>query len=214
MNFLQWYLENGPDSKQQLFPWMSEEEPLNYKRMGRYKGPENYIKAQVKGARNTETVAKQIVSAPPNNFMSGPEEVERIYHSEVVVPPGQFSNGQIRPEKHIAFVLLRKTDASNQRLIAVWQGDAKNRITKEGVLNHDYLIIGGILFNGPYLTHAWVDPNYKAPGVSLYKELREFARKYFGVIGLEPGDTLTSKSFRTSQAKYDWNKFQNWKQFQ
>ena len=217
MNFAQWYLENGPDSKQQLFPWASEEEPLDYKRMARYKSPENYIKIQVKGARQTEKAAQAVISAPPNSFMSGPEEVERIFHSEVVIPPKQFPNGQIRPERHIAFVLLNKTDPmvnGNKRLIAVYQGEPKNRVTREDVLNNIYDVLGGIVFKGAYLTHAWINPHYKGPDINLYKAIRDFARKYYGVIGAEPGDELTSKSYRTSQAKYNWNKFQKWKQNQ
>jgi len=211
MHFAQWYLENGPDPKQQLFPWMSEEEPLDTKKISRYKNVDNYVKAQVKGAKGTENAARMVVSAPPNSWLSGPEQVERIYHSEIVIPQSQFSSGQPRPERHIAFVAMNKTDAlvnGNKRLLAIYQGGANDRITQADVLQDKYPVIGGIVFKGPYLTHAWVDPNYKAPGISLYKSLRDFARKYYGVIGLEPGDDLTSKSFRASQAKYDWNRFQ------
>jgi hypothetical protein len=215
MNFAQWYLENGPDPKQQLFPWATEEEPLDYKKLARYKSPENYIKAQTKGARQTEKGAQTVVAAPPNSFMSGKEDVERIFHSEVVIPPKQFANGQVRPERHIAFVLLNKTDPfvnGNKRLIAVWQGEPNNRVTKNDILSHMYDVLGGIVFKGSYLTHAWIDPNYKGPDVNLYRDLREFARKYYGVIGTEPGDELTSKSYRTTQAKYDWKRFQQWQQ--
>jgi hypothetical protein len=170
MNFAQWYLENGPDPKQLLFPWATEEDPLDYKRMARYKNLDNYIKAQTKGGRQTEKAAQTVVSAPPNSWMSGGEDVERIFHSEVVIPPKQFANGQIRPERHIAFVLLNKTDPlvhGNKRLIAVWQGEPNNRITKNDVLSHMYDVLGGIVFRGSYLTHTWIDPNYKGPDINF-----------------------------------------------
>lgn len=217
MNFAQWYFENGPDPKQQLFPWMSQEEPLDWKQMTRYKSPENYIKAQVKGARKTEGAAKEVVAAPPNGWLSGPEQVENIYNSEFVMPARQLPSGQMWPEKHVAFVVLNKTDPlvnGNKRLLALYQGDPNHKVNKADVIENLYNIIGGIVFKGPYLTHAWVDPSWKAPGVNLYKSLRDFARQYYGVVGVEPGDELTSKSYRTAQAKYDWKRFQQWKQEQ
>lgn len=198
------------EEKQQLFPWMSQDEPLD-KNIGRYKSFDNYLRAKTRGGRKTEDAAKQVVSASPNNWVSGKEEVEKIFNSEIVIPPSQFSNGQIRSEKHIAFVLLRKLDPfanGSHRLLAFWQGD-RTPLTKQGILSDLHPVIGGIVFRGEYLTHAWVSPDYKS--LDLYRRLREFARKYLGVIGVAPADELTSKSYRAAQAKYDWKRYQQTK---
>jgi hypothetical protein len=210
LNFTEWFLENGPDPKQLLFPWMSQEDPINVKKMSRYKSLEDYIKSQTRGSRKTEKAAETVVAAPPNSWKSGAEEIENIWHSEIVIPPVPFSTGQMRPEYHIAFVLLKKNDpfvAGNQRLVAVWQGGANDRITRKDLLDGTHPIIAGIVFKGPHITHVWADPNYKTAQTNVYKELMTFARKYLGVIGPEPGDKLTSRSFRTAQAKYDWKRY-------
>ena len=42
-------------------------------------------------------------------------------------------------------------------------------------------------------------------GFSLYRKLREFASRR-GIVGLAPGDDLTSKSYRAAQARYDYRR--------
>jgi len=211
MGFSSW-LKEQTDPKQLLFPFMSEEEPLDFKKIGRYKSLENYIKARTKGARKTEQSAQRIVSAEPNSFWAGREEIERVYNSEIIIPPKQFSNGQIRPEYHIAFAHLKNLELPGKyRLLAFWQGRPPNRLTKAELLSNYHPIIGGLVHIGGHLTHAWVDPNYKSPEVSIYKALREFAKRYYGVVGPAPDEDLLSKSYLTAQAKYEWDKWKKLK---
>lgn len=203
------FFESGEQvPKQQLFPWMTEEDPVNVRSMKRHTSYDSYLKSKLRGARDTERAATAVTSATPNGFMSGTEVLQNLYPCEVVIPPKAFSNGVMRPEYYIGFVHLHKTDAlvnGMDRLLAVWQGTDK-KLNAQEIMAGNSLVIGGIVFRGPYLTHTWVDPQYKDYG--LYKLLREFARKYFGVVGTAPDDKLKSRSYLTAQAKYDWKRYQ------
>src|SRR5438270_278832 len=68
-----------------------------------------------------------------------------------------------------------------------------------------------------YITHVWIHPEYrtinnqpndpdrKTPweNLRLYRSLREFAAQR-GITSLEPNDELTSKSYRSADAEYQY----------
>lgn len=96
--------------------------------------------------------------------------------------------------------------------------------------------IGGLMGMGGYYTHVWVDKEFRGSnlGFNLYKELLKFGKETGLMVDLAPeqavcGDCghfgipvqynpvpcpkcgsavqpLTSKSFRASKAKYDWER--------
>jgi hypothetical protein len=219
MKFLQW-LENeeGPHI-QRLFPFMTDEEPVDSKKIGRYKDRDSYIKAMTRGGKKTEDSTQKIVSATPNSFWSMMrEKVENLWNDAIILPPHSFANGQVRPEYHVALALLKsekpmENGKDRYRLLAYYQGNKGEKLTKNDLGDSIHSVIGGLVVIGGYITHAWVDNHWRgtipAGGrhFSLYQKLREFARMYLGVHGLAPNDDLTSKSFRASQAKYDYNRF-------
>jgi hypothetical protein len=216
MEFRQW-LEADYYPGLKLFPFMTEEDPPNFRSIRRYKNMEDYVKAKSRGGRHTENAAKALISAPFNGkFVGKPEEVLEIIPNAIKIPAHTFPNGTRRPERSIAFVHVATTAPMNpnipkynkrrHRVLAFWQG-GEETYTKDN-LEYDRPV-GGISFIGDYIDTVWVDPEFKGnPEVeipSLYKALREFCKQR-GVMGLEPGDDLTSKSFRIAQAKYDWKR--------
>ncbi len=218
MDFKNW-LENN---YQKLFPFATEEDPPDFKKINRFKSLDNYLKASSSGGRKTEIAAEKLISLPANSPMigGGGERILELVPSALVIPSHQFPSGQIRPERHVAFVHLTTKEPINpnqekynkprHRILAYWQGDNNSRFTKERVFDPYEYPIGGVSFVGSYLDTVWIAPDFRGShpeiGIpSLYKALREFAKKR-GIVSLEPDDDLTSKSFRLAQAKYDWNR--------
>lgn len=204
MKFKQW-LEN---EYQTLFPFASEEEPLSpdqIKKISKYKSKENYVKANSRGGKQTEIAAKKVAGSFINGYL-GKEKIEAIYTNQVVIPKKEFVS-LIKPERYIAFVKLVTENADNtlHRLLALYQGEKKDRLDPQAVLENEYQIIGSIVFQRGYITHVWVDPEYK--DVNLYGKMREFVRKYYGIHGAAPGDDLLSKSYKSAEAKHIYNKF-------
>ena len=153
-----------------------------------------------------------------SNWFVGEEEIVEMVPNAFTIPSFTFPNGQIRPEWHVAFVVVRGTKPANPnnpkynkrryRILAFWQGRDTSFSKKD--LDQYAKPIGGLSGLGGYLDTVWVDkewrgnrPDKQIP--SLYKALREFAKK-IGFPSLEPGDDLTSTSFRAAQAKYDWKR--------
>lgn len=208
------------DLYQKMFPFMTEEDPPNIKKMRRYKNMDNYVRAMSKGGKDTEVAAEKLISAPADHwFAGGPEELLEIVPGAFVIPSYTFPGGRTRPEWKIAFVHLKTKDPVNpnnpeynrprHRILAYWQG-RKDRFTKENVFDGFTRPIGGLSFVGSYIDTVWIDPEYRGshPDVkipSLYKALREFAKRR-GAVSLKPEDDLTSKSYRAAQAKYDWKR--------
>jgi hypothetical protein len=78
VNFKLWF----EASVQQLFPFMTDEEPLDWKKIGRFKNRDSYIKSKIKGSRNTENAAKEVISAPVGLWG---EELTNLWNDAVVV---------------------------------------------------------------------------------------------------------------------------------
>jgi hypothetical protein len=214
MKFKQW-LEGD---LQKLFPFMSEEDPLDWKKISRYRSKDSYVKAKSKGGRETEVAAEKVITATPNRTFFGKETLENLWNNAFKIPPHTFPNGQKRPEFSVALALLKNVmhnGKNRYRLLAYWEG--RETMTSEDIMEGYHSIIGGIAFIDGYMTHAWVDKHWRGtvPGeepFNLWQKLREFAKTYLGIIGPAPDDELTSKSFRASQAKHDYNRYMNWKQ--
>jgi hypothetical protein len=206
------------ETYQTTFPFMQEEDPPNHKKIGRFTNQQNYIKSASKGGRQTEVAAEKLISAPVSNWFVGEEEIVEMLPNAFTIPSFTFPNGQIRPEWHVAFVVVRGTKPANPnepkynkrryRILAFWQG--RNTSFSRQDLDSYAKPIGGLAGLGGYIDTVWVDkewrgshPDKQIP--SLYKVLREFAKK-IGFPSLEPGDDLTSTSFRAAQAKHDWKR--------
>jgi len=209
------------EAYQQVFPFASEEEPPDVKRIQRFKNQDNYVRAMSKGGRNTEKASRALISLPVSSGYTGQEEILSIHPSALTIPEHTFLNGTVRPKKYIAFVHVRTVEPANPnnpkynkpryRLLAFWQG-SKPSFTKEDLVHASP--IGGLAHIGGYIDTVWVDDDFKgsesnkkANIPNLYKALRKFA-KNIGYPSLEPGDELTSKSYRAAQAKYDWKRAQ------
>jgi len=209
------------ETYQQVFPFASEEDPPDLKRIRRFKNRDNYVRAMTRGARNTEDAARVLISKPISSPWVGKEEVLDIHPNVLTIPEYTFPNGRVREAVSIAFVHVRTVEPANPnqpkynkpryRLLAFYQG-RNPTFTKNDALNG--MPIGGLAHIGGYIDTVWVDDDFKgtennkaANIPSLYKVLREFAKK-IGYPSLEPGDDLTSKSYRAAQAKYDWGRAQ------
>lgn len=216
MRFRVWF--ETDQQYQQLFPWATEEDPPPIEKIKRYKSQDNYVKAMSRGGRDTEMAAERLVSAPVSNWFVGEEEIVEIVPGAMTLPAYTFPGGRTRPEWKVAFVHVKtkenvnpnvkKYDRPRHRLLAYYQGQ-NPQFDKSQLA---YAPIGGLSWVGSYIDMAWVAPDWRGsrPDLnlpSLYGALREFARKR-GIVGLEPGDDLTSKSFRASQARYDWQRAQ------
>lgn len=212
MNFLEWL-----ETYQQVFPFAREEEPLDIKKIRRFKNQDNYIKAMMKGGKKTEKAAEKLISSPIGRGYIGEEEIVSIHPNALRIPKYIFQNGVTRPERYIAFVHVRtkmpvnpnseKYNKSRYRLLAFWQGDQPT-FTEKDVMTSFNAPIGGLSHIGGFIDTVWVDPEFRGQRTgmpNLYKSLREFARN-IGYPSLEPGDDLTSKSYRASQAKHDWKR--------
>jgi hypothetical protein len=224
MKFKLWLEDEDKPMAQGLFPWMTEEDPVDSKKMSRYKSRDSYVKAMMKGGKHTEITAEKIVSASPNSFWSGQEELVNLWNNAFAQPERIFPNGQKRPKMYTAYALLKskkplneKTGDYRYRLLAFYQGHEGEKISKEDVMSGYASVLGGIVYTGGYLIDAWVDKHWRGniPGEaanSLYTALRTFARMHLGIHGVAPDDDLTSKSYRASQAKYDYNRYLQSKQ--
>ena len=202
---------------QKLFPYLSDEEPLSdkdLKKLSQYKNKEDYVKAMSRGGRQTQKAAQAVAMAFVGGFYLGSEEVVKIYDHAIEIPEKKFIT-IIRPKRYVALVHLRTTEPNmignyTNRLIAIWQGAEGTPITKESILDNDYPMLGSIVFQNNYITHAYVDPQYKS--INLYGQMRDFLRKYYGIVGTHPEDNLKSKHYLASDAKHKWNKFIQQKQ--
>jgi hypothetical protein len=197
--FQKWLIEH--DLYQSVFPFLREEPPPD-KRAKLYQNKQDYVQSAIAGAKQTETVAEKFVSARFNSWIVGEETLLELVNGAATVPAQ--SN---RPEFSIAFAHVKSNEKlpnnkSRFRILAFWEGEK----TLKNINNLDP--IGGIVYIGGYITDVWVNPAWRgkdASGFSLYKELRKFAARR-GVVGLDPADDLTSKSYRMSQAKYDYRR--------
>lgn len=207
MGFKQWL-----ETFQPAFPLFQQDDDPDFKKINRYKNKENYVNAMSKGGKQTELAAKTLINKPANLSFNGEEKIIQIH-------PNAFKLEAFRefPERYIAFVHLatvknvnpmqKEYDKPRHRILAFWQGQRTDYTAKD-VLDEFNYPVGGISFIGGYIDTVWVDAEFRNYKPSLYKALREFARK-LGIVGLKPGDDLTSKSFRASQAKYDWDRAKN-----
>lgn len=210
MRFKKW-LENY----QQVFPFASEEDAPDLKKIKRFKSMDNYVKAMSKGGRNTEDAAEKLIRFPANSPLVGGEDIIEFVPNAFIIPASTFSNGKIKPQRSISFVHLKSKEVANpndekynrhrHRILAYWNPDGS--FSKEDVLDYFNRPVGGLSFIGSYIDTVWVDPEFRSTQPSLYKALREFARLR-GIVSIDPSDQLTSKSFRASQAKYDWKRAQ------
>lgn len=216
MNFQKWLTENY----QRAFPFATEEDPPDLKRISRFKSRDNYINAMSKGGKKTESAAKELISAPIGLFV--PEEIIGITPNAFVIPAATMPSGYQRSEHHIAFVHVQNIEPSESvdpkyqgkrrhRLLAYWQKGPT--FTKSEALEKYNRPVGGVSIIGSYIDTVWVDEEFRSPKPeaqmpSLYKALMMRA-KNMGYPGLAPDDDLTSKSFRAAQAKHDWNR--GWK---
>lgn len=211
------WLISETDYYQKVFPYMQEEEPPDVNKIKRYKSMDNYVKAMQKGGRQTEVAAEKLISSPASGYFIGNEELIELIPDAVSIPPKEFPNGTLRPEFRIAIAHLKTVqpiqsysekynNKHRYRILAYWQGKVGSTFTKENVFEDYRSPIGGLSYIGGYIDTVWVDPSHRGNyDISLYKELREFAKRR-GIISLAPDDDLTSKSFRAAQAKYDWNR--------
>ena len=205
--FKQWLLEN-----QHLFPFLSTEDPLSQdeiKKIKRFKSKESYVKNAQRGGRDTQQAAKVVAMASVNSFYLGSEKIDNIYNKALIIPSKAFSNGIMRPQRYVAFVHTTtiKPNIANvftHRLIAYYQMD--NNITEQDIMENYLTMMGSIVYQGNYITHAYIDPEYRNLGFNLYAKMREFLLKHYGVT-TNPGDDLTSKEFRGAEAKHKWNKY-------
>lgn len=213
LSFKEWL-----ETYQQTFPFMQEEDPPDAKKINRFKTQQSYVKSAARGGRQTEVAAEKLISAPVSSWFVGQEEIVEIVPNALTIPSFTYPNGTVRPEWHIAFVVVRGTKPANPnqpkynkrryRVLAFWQGRESN-FSKED-LDQYTKPLGGLAAIGGYIDTVWVDPEWRGnrPDIqipSVYAALREFAKK-IGLPSLEPGDELTSTSFRTAQAKYDWKR--------
>lgn len=210
MTFKIW-LEND---YQQLFPFMTDEDPLtsyDKRKIKQFDNKEDYVKASAKGGRQTERAAEMVANSFVNGSHLGEEEVQEIYRNEIIIPAKQFSN-ITKPERYIALVHLKTIKPNiagkyTHRLLALYQGQKDAPITKQSILDNEHIFVGSIVFQDGYITHTWISPEYRGlPSVNLYGKMREFLRKYYGVHR-DPKNKLTSASSRASEAKHKWNRF-------
>ncbi len=214
MRFKNWF---ETDNYQKVFPWASQEDPPDLKKINRYKNRDNYVNAMSKGGRQTERAAEQLISKPFSSPLIGQEEIAEIVPGAIVIPQFQLPDGRLRPQWTIAVVHTKTIKPANEfnpkynkprhRLLAYWQGQ-KSTFNKSELEYESP--IGGLSFIGDYIDTVWVHPEYRGDTErygfpNLYKKLREFATRR-GIVGLSPDDDLTSKSFRAAQAKYDWKR--------
>lgn len=226
MQFKLWLETDERPSIQQIFPVFTQEDPPNYKKISRYSSKDAYVKAQMRGGKKTELSAEKMAGAPFGDFFSGADEqIEKIWRNALTVPAHKFTTGQVRPEMKIHLVhLMSKEPMPNgkyrHRLLAYYGGTAKAReehwIDRNTLAQNTWRTpIAGLIMMEGYITHAWVDKSWRGRepgGFSLFEAVREFARMYLGVHGTHPDDDLTSKSYRGAQAKYDYNRYLQWKQ--
>ena len=210
MEFIQWLIEN--DVYQKLFPWATEENPVDIKKISRFKSIDNYIKNQQKGSRQTDVAAEKLILSYPN---SNYEQIVQIVPNYIVIPPKQMGS-QIRPQWYISFVHLKTInnvnpndsyyDRPRHRILAYFTGK-KQGFTKDQVFDYFHQPIGGVSYIGNDIDVVWVASQWRGTqdNISIYKELRNFAKKR-GAVDLKPNDDLTSKYFRAAQAKYDWKR--------
>lgn len=198
-NFICWLVEH--DLYQSVFPFLREEPPPD-ERAKMYQNKQDYIQAVTQGAKQTEVAAEKIVSARFGSWVVGEETLLELINKAAVVPAHNNN-----PEFNIAFAHVKSNEKlpngkSRFRILAFWEGSN----TIKSIENLDP--IGGIVYIGGYITDVWVNSAWRGKdrsGFSLYKELRKFASRR-GIVGLSPGDNLTSKSYRISQAKYDYGR--------
>lgn len=195
------------DVYQSVLPFMREEPPVDVNKIKKYKSKDEYVKAASKSGKQTEIAAEKIVSTPISSWIVGEEELLELVNKATSIPK---NDNPPRPEFSIAFVHVKSKEKlpnnkSRFRILAFWEGENK-------ILNKNEIEslnpIGGIVYIGEYITDVWVRNDFRGTdknGFSLYKELRKFASRR-GIMGLAPGDDLTSKSFRAAQAKYDYSK--------
>lgn len=204
MNFKKWLQES--DLYQSVFDFMKEEPPVKINKT-KFKNKEDYVNSASKTGKKTEIAAEKIVSAPVNSWVVGEEELLELVNRATYIPA---SKKPPRPEFNIAIAHLKSKEIlangkSRFRILAFWEGE--NKIIGKNELEN-LNPIGGIVYIGGYITDVWVSPAFRGTdkqGFSLYKELRKFATRR-GIVGLSPGDNLTSKSFRAAQAKYDYSR--------
>lgn len=203
---------------QRVFPFMMEDDPPNLKKMQRYKDKESYIKAMSRGGRDTEGAAEKIIREPIGGWFK--EEILEIKPKAVVIPAFTFPNGVVRPERYLAFVYIQSTKPINPekpeynkkryRILAYYQG-AKENFTKDDI---EYgSIVGGLMGFGGYITHVWVDKEYRGDsskfGIpNLYKLLLQFARQR-GIVGLAPEKATCPNCGETVGLHYEPKKCPN-----
>lgn len=235
MDFKTWLENQEPEQhpynnfqRQKFFPFVHQanDERIDSKKVLRYKTPQSFAKASQKGGRATEVVTARMVSQRIGSpLLPFDEKVVRVIPNSVLIPayelpPSEkYPQGVQRPEAKIAFVVTQGNDGFSDRrlgrILAYYQG-YKPTFDRESL---EYANpIGGLIVSNGHITHAWVDEehrsNSKAIGpwanYKLYRSLREFAAS-LGYFDLEPGDDLTSKSYRASDAKYQYRRAQELK---
>ena len=156
-----------------------------------HKNKDDYIKDVASGGHKTEKAAEVEVSLPVNN-----EKIIEIHNNAAFLPSIGIG---------VAFVHLKAKKLEfgehKERILAFIGNVSKNDIKYQD-------IIGGMVIKDGLITDVWVSPEYRKEG--LYKELRKFATQK-GFPDLNP-EELTSPSYRTAQAKYDWQRTKNFEQ--
>jgi hypothetical protein len=235
MNFKTWLESEEPEQhpynnfqRQTWFPFIQQanDERINPKKVLKYKSPETYAVAAQRGGKKTEIATEKMVSQRINSpMLPFDEKIIRTVPNAVIVPAyelpptDKYPQGIKRPAARIAFVVTQGENMFNpdrriNRVLAFYQG-YKPTLSGE-VLNYDP--IGGLIVSNGHITHAWVHPEHRAnsnasgswSNYKLYRSLREFAAS-IGYFDLEPGDDLTSKSYRAADAKYQYRRAQELK---
>lgn len=230
MDFKLWLETQEPEQhpynnfdRQKFLPFVHQanDERIDPKKVLRYKSPETYAKVAQRGGRQTEVVTEKMVSQRIGSpILPFDEDVLAVVPNAVIIPAYQippsenYPKGISREAARIAFVITKgsdgHTDRRLNRILAYYQG-YEPTFDKDKLKYADP--IGGLIVSNGHITHAWVHKDHRASPTNvgpwanykLYRSLREFAATR-GFFDLEPGDELTSKSYRAADAKYQYRR--------
>lgn len=184
------------ENLQPLIPFFSQEDPIDPKNFSRFKNKESYIRSKIKGSKKTEDIAERFALAPVNSSMLSKENVLNIWNNVI-----KFKDFNLCFVQTITEIPVYK-NYYRYRLLAFYQ-ENNEMVNKSNV--EDLLPIAGLSYIRGYITHVAVEKSFRK--MNIYAEMMKFARIYLGIHGIEPGDDLTSRSFRKAQASYDYERY-------